>query len=106
VEGLPSKVANSIEHSAIVEETYKPGETHEGILYKGHDYGPQLPGDVQQAFPWASGDAIDRLASEGYSFSEAFENISRGSDWWEAGDQPRQQAPEKHDRSDGKGWWE
>ena len=105
LESLPSKVADSIDSSRIAVEAYKLGETHEGSLTESRE-GYWLPSDVLTAFPWTAQDALDKFASEGYSFSEAFENTSRSSDWWEAGDQPHQQAPEKHDKSEGKGWWE
>jgi hypothetical protein len=60
------------------QEKFEPGETHEGWLFRGHDYGPQLPSDIREAFPWASGDAIDRLAADGHDVGNTLR-------WWEAG---------------------
>jgi hypothetical protein len=102
LDSLPSILRDNVVAARIVEDRYEAGETHEGILYKGHDYGPQLPEDVQKAFPWASGDAIDRLGLEGYS-------VGRIPGWWETGGEqsssPTGEAEPKLDKSKTGGWW-
>ena len=100
VESLPSIIKDNIVLIRTSNESYEPGETHEGILYKGHDYGPHLPLDIQKAFPWASGDAIDRLAVDGYKIGE----VSR---WWETeGEETSSPTGEpKPDKSNIGGWW-
>jgi hypothetical protein len=100
VESLPSIIRDNIVLTRTSNESYEPGETHEGILYKSHDYGPQLSGDVQEAFPWASGDAIDRLSVDGYRIGE----VSR---WWETGEKETSSptSEPKPDKSKIGGWW-
>jgi len=105
VEGLPLKVANSIEHPAIVKETYKLGETHEGSLSLTEPReGYWIPSDVLKAFPWTAQDALDKFASEGYSFSEALDKVAgervEESRWW-LGQEPQ---PQNLGSQKG-GWW-
>jgi hypothetical protein len=103
VESLPLKVANSIEHPAIVKETYKLSETHEGSLI-GSREGYWIPSDVLKAFPWTAQDALDKFASEGYSFSEALDKVAEErveeSRWW-LGQEPQPQSL----GSQKGGWW-
>jgi hypothetical protein len=106
VESLPSKVANSIDSSGIRVETYKPSETHEGsLLTMESREGYWIPSDVLKAFPWTAQDALDKFASEGYSFSEALDRVAgervEGSRWWldQEQSQPRNLGSQKG------GWW-
>jgi len=102
LDSLPSILRDNVVAARVVEDRYEAGETHEGMLYKGHDYGPQLPEDVQKAFPWASGDAIDRLGLEGYS-------VGSIPGWWETGGEqsssPTGETEPKLDKSKTGGWW-
>jgi hypothetical protein len=79
VGGLPPTIHDNIVKVEEARERLGPEESYEIAFLKGYDYGPQLPRDIREAFPWASGDAIDRLAADGHNIGQVL------SHWWEAG---------------------
>jgi hypothetical protein len=105
IDGIPTKIFDGDFVSRTVKDTVKLSETHEGSLSLTEPRGGYwIPSDVLKAFPWTAQDALDKFASEGYSFSEALDKVAgervEESRWW-LGQEPQ---PQNLGSQKG-GWW-
>jgi hypothetical protein len=102
VDAIPAKIFDSKPASHVVKDTLEPSEIASLVEPRG---GYWLPSDVLKAFPWTAQDALDKFASEGYSFSEALDRVAgervEGSRWW----LDQEQSQPQNLGSQKGGWW-